>query len=387
MKSWCCFVAGMMLAGTVLAQWEEPSELVLFDNLLLIPSVGVLGAYDSRVATDERRKNAESDLYGEAEVAAVLKNRGGAYVFNARGLYAQRYYSDYTELSDNRYNLGAGLGAEGEALSWNLGADARKTLNYETTVDTSTGQGPGSVLSDEVRNIYTFNAGAEYAGYISDKTELTPSYEYRYRYEDPEESESTRWQEHNVGLELASRHTDVTTLTLTGSYSYQIDEEENGHVVRLLVGARGRITDLTKWTAQIGLAGARYDESGTDQAVIGNMRGIWQASEKVSAYLFGGNDYQPGYNGSGARMLYRLGYGTQWAMRERWSSGLQVLHSYQKAVGRSTNSYSEKVFSFINANLHHKMANRLAADMNFRYVHDDYEEDKVVVSIGISKKY
>lgn len=375
------FVAGAAGAGVA------PDDQGLFLGRWIIhPAVDVLGAYDSRVLIDGAG-GASSDYYGEIGASASINNLPARYSLSGNAGYARRYYSTYNEFDDDRYHLGIGANSVQDSLKWSMQTTLRKTLDYDTTARIQDGKTPGTILSDETKHTYSLNAAVSYEGRLSDVTDLTPGYRGRFFYEKPEQSDDRKWQTHSADLQLGYRYSDITKATLTGTASYQINEEEEGLVSQVMVGLQSKPTENTQWEAGVGGASANYGQSGSDQAFIFNAKGLWQLSEGISVYLFGGNYYQPGYGGGGASRVYRLGYGADWRFRNRWRAAVQMLHSYNESLGGSGTANDGNARHFASLGVDYEFENRLAIGVKGKYVRDYFEEDEIIISITASKRY
>ena len=140
----------------------------------------------------------------------------------------------------------------------------------------------------------------------------------------------------------------------------------------------------TSWEAEIGYAGADYQDSGTDHSLVSKLRGNWQATPKVSAYVFGGNNYQPGYGGGGARMVYRLGYGARWNVVPKFTLLSSIFHDYQEQVAssRKTDSdYDDTVKTFFDLKAEYEPIDPLSLVAGLRYNHDQYDDDQTIISL------
>ena len=113
---------------------------------------------------------------------------------------------------------------------------------------------------------------------------------------------------------------------------------------------------------------------------------MWKATEKVSAYVFGGNDYQPGYDGSDARLVYRAGYGVTWQATTRLAVGGQVLHDYEKSV-KTDDDISDGVRNFITAQCAYDITKKLLLSLNGRYVDDEFDKSQTVFGLKLSYRY
>ncbi|WP_372845809.1 hypothetical protein [Pontiella sp.] len=377
-----------MLLGFIARAQELEGEGIVLGNLVLRPRVETVAAYDSRVRLDEATGDSESDVYGEVLAGASLENLPAVFSLSADASYGRRYYVDYTDNDSEFYSGGAAVGYDQEAWRWGLSVDVAKTLGYDVSYDPETGEGPSSILSDEPSRQWTVQGNVGYAIPLSDKTFFVPGYSLEHYYQELENNESAEWQTHNVSLVLNHVLSERLTLLAGGFYSLQTNDEEDGYIVTVGGGAQGQISDKTSWAILAGAAHFDYDVSGTGEGGLLDLKFSWQATEKISAYAFYGNTYEPGYDGGKARMVYRAGYGGGWAIATRWSLGGQVLHDYTEEVGNGTSldSYGG-VNHFFSAQLAYNPTRHFSASLRGQYVNDEYSEDQKVVSLSVGYVY
>jgi hypothetical protein len=139
--------------------------------------------------------------------------------------------------------------------------------------------------------------------------------------------------------------------------------------------------------AQIGVAAADYDISGTGESVVSRLRTTWQATEKVFVYVFGGNSFQPRAGGGGAQLVYRLGYGANWRVLSRWSLGAQILHDYEESLTDPGGGNSDGVRHFFTAETSYDLTRRFALSLTGDYINDEFEVDQAIVSLSIGYSY
>ena len=348
------------------------------------PKIEALAAYDNRVVNDRLNNTSEGDAFSEVSAAALMVNHDALFDLSARGLYGYRYYNEYDRvLSDGFYDVGAAIGSDKNPLKLGFSSYLTKTLDYDATVNPATGYEPGSILTDGTSTRFSSRANVGYERDLTEKISIEPTYDMWYYFQDFESGDDAEWQVHRAGLQLGYAQTPKTIFTLSGYYTLQVNDKEDGYTGSIMLGARGRATEKTRWEARIGASAADYEDSGSDQSFVSYVRGTWQATEKVSAYIQGGNDFRPGYGGGSARMVYRLGYGVNWRLIERWRLHVQLLHDYQEALGGGTPSRGVgEPRHFATGQLFYDLTRSFSLSLNGRYVNDEWPTDKVVVSIS-----
>jgi hypothetical protein len=381
-------MVGILFGPFAWAQDIENQGIVL-GNLVLMPRVDTVAAYDSRVRLDDATGDSEGDVYGEVLAGATLANLPAVFSLSANASYGRRYYVDYTESDSEFYSAGATVGYDQEALRWGLSANVSKTLGYDVSYDPETGEGPSSILSDEPSRQWTARGNVGYAIPVSDKTFFVPEYSLEHYYQELESNDTAEWQTHNVSLVLNHVLSDRITLLAGGFYTLQVNGEEDGYIITLGGGAQGQISDKTSWSILAGAAHYDYDFSGTGEGALADLNFNWQATEKISAYVFYGNTYEPGYDGGKARMLYRAGYGGGWALATHWTLGGQVLHDYTEEVGSGATDDDTYVGvnHFFTAQLAYNPTRHFSAALRGQYVNDEYSEDQKVVSLSVGYVY
>jgi hypothetical protein len=362
-----------------LADEEKGFELGI---LRVRPQIEVLGAYDDRIAVDEAGDTLD-DLYGEVSAGLYLNNTPARYNLAGRAVYGYRAYDEFNNLDDDFYDVGLSVASRENPLKLGLSSYYKKTLDYDTRIDLSTGQEPGAILTANTSTRFSTKADVGYERQLTDKTALMPGYEGWYYYQDFEDDvrDDAEWQVHRAGLQLGYGLTEKTVFTLSGYYSLQVNDDEDGNIGAVMLGARSRASDKTRWQAQVGYAAADYEESGRDESVISQLRLTWQATDKVSAFVVGGNDFQPGYSGGAARVLYRLGYGVDWRIISRWLLRGQILHDYEDPLGRSSSFSSDDLRHFFTALTSYDLTKNISLALTGRYIIDEIDEDRGIVSL------
>ena len=325
-------VAALLFPSFLLAQRVQDEVGFELGPLRIRPVAEVLGAYDNRVVI-AGNGDADGDLFSELAAALYLENNPARYDFSANAGYGYRFYREYTELDDDFYQAGLAIASDDRLLKLGLSSYLKKTLDYDTLYETSSGQGPGAILTGDISTRYTTEANIAYEKNLTDRTSITPGYNAWYYFQDFENDDDAEWMVHRASLQLGYGYTEKTRMFLTGYYSLQTNDDEDGNIGAVTVGAEGRMSDKSSWLAHIGVAAADYELSGADQGVVGLLRANWNTTEKLSTYIYGSSNFQPGYNGGAARRVYRLGYGATWRVVARWSILGQVLHDYQEGLG------------------------------------------------------
>lgn len=374
----------LLFPSLLLAQRARNEEGFELGSIRIRPVAEVLGAYDNRVLIAGNGE-ADGDLYSELAAALYLENNPARYDFSANAGYGYRFYREYTELDDDFYKAGLAVASEGQPLKLGLSSYLKKTLDYDTVYETSSGQGPGAILTGNPSTRYTTTANIAYEKNLTDRTSIAPGYDVWYYFQDFEDDTDAEWVVHRASLQLGYAYTEKTRMFLTGYYSLQTNDDEDGNIGAVTVGAEGRMSDKTSWLAHIGVAAADYELSGTDQGVVGLLRANWNTSEKLSAYIYGSSNFQPGHNGA-ARRVYRLGYGATWRVVPRWSIMAQMLHDYQEELGGAGGS-DDDIRNFISAKTEYDLTRCFAVGASLRYIMDEEESDRAIAALSATYRY
>lgn len=385
------FHAGILLVlffpSGLYAQDTSGPETIRLGGMDILPVANVLEAYDNRVRLDDAG-NASSDFYTEVGAGVTVKNLPARYNLFASAAYGYRFYSDFDELNDDFYNVGASVGSDQKALQWSLSADWAKTLNYDTIYDPATGTGPDSILTDQPSRRVDSRGNISYAMALSDKTALVPGYSIQYYQQEFDGGGSAEWQSHSASVMMRHAYTPKTTFLIGGYYDLQVNGDEDGYIAAVGVGIEREISEKTSWKALVGYGHADYDLSGSSEGGLADLSAQWQATDKISTYVFYGNTYEPGYGGGPARMLYRAGYGAGWQFATKWNLGGQVLHSYEDALGSDNNdTVYGGVRHFFSAQCGYAMTTKLNLALTGSFVNDERPVDHTVVSIRLDYAY
>lgn len=365
------------LSPAQLTQDEEGFEL---GSIRIVPVTELLGAYDNRVliAGDG---DAEGDFYSEIAALLYFENNPARFDFSADVGYGYRFYREYTDLDNDFYDAGAALAYDNGPVTAGLSSYLKKTLDYDTRYDASSGTEPGAILTGNPSTRYTVMAYAAYEKEVTDRATIEPRYDVWHYFQDFEGEGDAEWQEHQVSLRLGYDYTGKTTIFLTGYYNRQTNDDEDGAIGAMTVGAEGSFSDKLYWLAEVGYAAADYELSGADQGMVGAVRARWVLTEKVSAYIYGRSDFQPGYGGGGANRIYRLGYGATWRFSARWETGAEILHDYLGGIGDATGS-DDEVRNFITTWAEYDLTRRLAIRASVRYIMDEEVTDQMIAALN-----
>ena len=328
----------------------------------------------------------EGDLYSEPAVTLYLENNPARYDFSAKTGYGHRFYREYAELDDDFYNAGFAIASDDRPLKLGLSSYLKKTLGYDTAYDPSSGQEPGAILTGGTSIRYATMASIAYEKNLTDRLSIAPGYDIWHYFQDFEDGTDAEWQEHQVSLQLGYSYTEKTRLFLTGYYSLQANDDEEGNIGAVTVGAAGRMSDKTSWVAHIGVAAVDYEQSGTDQGVVGRLQAKWNTTEKISAYIYGSSKFQSGYNAGAAQQVYRLGYGASWRVASYWSILAQVLHDYQGDLLDMSGS-DEEVKNFVSIRTEYDLTHRFALGASIKYIMDEEEFDQTIVALSAVYRY
>jgi len=377
-------VAVLLLPFLVLAQRAQNEGGFELGSVWIRPVTEVLGVYDDRVSINESSGDTDGDLYTELAAALYLENKPAQYDFSADASYGCRFYLDYADLLDNDfYKAGVAVVSDERPLKLGLSSYLKKTLDYDTVYEAS-GAGPGAILTRDTSTRYTTKASIAYEKNLTDKTSIVPGYDVWHYFQDFENEKDAEWQVHRASLQMGYGFTEKTKIFLTGDYGLQTNDDEDGTIGSVTVGAEGRFSDKTRWLVHIGIAAADYERSGTDQSVVGLLRANWEPTEKLSVYMYGSSNFQPSYSDSDARRVYRLGYGTTWRVVSRWSVMAQVLHDHQEELGGSG---GVGIKNFISAKTEYGLTRRLSVGASIKYIMDKEESDQTIAALSATYRY
>ncbi len=376
----------LLLVISVSAQTAGNGDGVELGAFILQPEVSVLGAYDDRVQ-EITEDDYDDDFYYETGVGLGIRNRPARYDFSANANYGYRTYSDYTDFSDDFYNAAVNLNSDDGKLNWGADASYRKQLSYDTSYNPSTGAGPDSILTDEENKRAQVRAFVSYDQQVSDRVSIVPEYSlWYYNQETASSTSRDEWMVHRVALPIQYAVTDKTAISAGFRGSVQNNDDEQGVIGTLYAGAAGQVTDKTAWSLYLGVSAADYEESGSDVGGVSRGRLTWQATEKVNVYAFGGNEYEPGYNGGNARMVYRAGYGASWNIVEQWVLSATGLHNLERAVGEDNGQYAG-TRSFFTGSATYRLPRWAEISFVGRYVNDEIKVDNIIASIELVARY
>jgi hypothetical protein len=300
-------------------------ELGIFQ---VMPEAEVLGAFD-------KEQGSEGDYYGEAAVGVDFENSEARYDIGGGASYGYRAYESNSDINDDFYDFSGEIASQKSPLKLSLWGQYKKTVDYDTTVNDGDGSDLGAILTRSTSERSSVRFATAYEKSVAGNSSLLPSYEAWYYNQTFEGAPDAEWQDHAVRLQYGYNLESLVVLTLSGSYSAQFSDLEDGTVVNISIGAQSRNREKVSWSARIGVSAVDYDISGTDEGVEADLSLRWQASEKISAYLFAETSYQLGYaayGGGSARQVYRAGYGGAWAMLERLRLNVQFLHDRQQSI-------------------------------------------------------
>ncbi len=384
-------------ASAVFAQSKEDEGIKTKAGVFKIDA-GVLGAYNDRIQVTGNTFT--EDYFSETEAGIRYDNLPALHRLWGYGRYGYRFYNDLSDQNGSFYKAGAGIGSNYESpLSWGLSADVTKSLNYNTSYNPASGQQPDSILTDSPNRRTLVQANAGYDKMLGEKNSLMPSYSLLHYYQEFQSGETAQWQIHGAGLDYRRHYSEETVFSLGAHYSYQLNleknpntnEKDNGGIASVQLAAEGEITDKISWLAMIGYAFAEYEQSGSDSGIISNLRANWNLTEKISAYVFGGNDFQPAYAGSNgqlgkARRVYRLGYGADWQVVEKLGLSASVFHDYQEEIGGTSNPTPNSpigtVRTFFDAQVFYQLTRQITLSAGYQYNKDEKAQDQQIGSLN-----
>jgi hypothetical protein len=378
----------IMLCMSAKAEWVYDYDAVegieFGKKVVLKPQAELLGGYDNRVKL-LNNGTAEGDAYADIAAAAELLNRPAVYAWLIKGRYGYRVYADESELNNDFYTVAGRIETEKVPFIWSASADLTKSLDYSTQYNVDTGQGPDSVLTYQANTRILANADAAYDKRWFGKTSIVPGYAFNYYHQQYESSPTVNeWFIQQARLLIRNQYSTKTRLAVGGLYGVQVNEDETGSIGTLMIGIEHRMTQRTRWQAQLGYALADYEQSGTDHGMVSRLRGNWAYTKKLDFYVFAGNEFQPGYNGGGARMVYRLGYGGIWQVVPKFSLKGTVLHDYQQQINEqpTTDPAYGTIRNFIDLKADYHPIDPLSLMAGLRFNDDQYPEPQTKVYVS-----
>lgn len=353
------------------------------------PHAGASVAHDNRVGYDDSTGTAEADVYTDAEAGISFYNQPAMFSLSGKARYGYRYYNESADLSDDFYDLGISINSAPGPWDFYVSSDLRKSLSYNAKYDPATGEQPDSILTDQVNQRVLSSAGIAYTRPVSERFSIRPAYSLNHYYQNFDGGGTAEWQIHAASLRFNHKYSEKTRFYSTAAYDLQVNDDEDGVIGKILFGADGQTTEKTSWVAEAGYAIADYEQSGTDRGLVSNLRGNWQVTDKVGGYVFGGNDFQPGYGGGPARRVYRAGYGIIWSPIDRVNLQGSVLHDYQETVGDgvSADPAIGEVRHFAEARINYALARHWQVSTAFRYVNDEIPVDQGIVLASVEYAY
>ena len=187
-RSWSVLGGCLLLSAVCVAQNTEDDLGFDVGVFHVRPEVFAEASYDDRVAYDVAADPVD-DFYGELGAAVYLNNADARYRVSGHGMYGYRKYDENAALDDDFYTLMAAVSASDDPLKYGFSGLARKSLDYDTTVDLSTGLEPGAILTNGVSGRYSVRADVSYEKQLGDKTALVPSYSFSHYLQDFEMQE------------------------------------------------------------------------------------------------------------------------------------------------------------------------------------------------------
>lgn len=385
MRTLLLLISFVLLVFTVSAAEQSGWQ---WGNAVFTPNASLQGAYDNRVQQNQDG-TFNGDTYAEWRTGLSLKNQPAMVNYSALGSYGQRYYNELSAQNTYFYRLRGQINSGESPFIWGLWSDLNRSLDYNTTYDPDTGQRPDSILTSDLstRSVTSGNIG--YDARLSDNSSLRPSYSLLHYFQDFATANDAEWQIHNLDLQLRRKYSDRTTFVLGAGYSQQVNYDENGYVGSVRCGVEGKMSERTSWEAALGYSFADYELSGKDHGGTVDLQGNWKVSDKLSCYVFGGNEFQPGYDGGAARWLYRLGYGIGWQAVENVIFNISSLHDYQDVIGSNTSTDPNlgTLRTFVTTSLNYSFYRSLSAGLSYRYVRDEKSPDQQIVSASLNYSY
>lgn len=378
------FIAFILAAGfacTVRAQDELSSNGIDIGPFILWPAAEAEVGYDDRVLIEN--EEGVADYYGETSFELRLDKRDALIGMNGRAEYGLRIYGEQQDSSEDFYSASASLYSSDNALQWSVGGSVSKTLDFNASANAETAEGPEGVLTEETSLRYTANANVTYQWQMTERTLLSPYIGGFRNYQSFETEPDAEWDIYSVGCEMAFARTSSTFYTLTADASMQSTSNETGVIYSLEAGTRSRLTDKIMWDVEIGVSQAEYDDSGQSRDISGNLRVVWQVTDKVAFFAFSRHGYEPGYWGRAARKTFRGGYGAGWDITPRWSISAQGVHAVENEISDTGVEQFGEMEHFFNVSMLHAITQRSELNAGVSYADDRFEPNQMVYTVGV----
>ena len=349
------------------------------------PQLRVLGAHD-------KEQGADGNFFSEAEMSAGFQNSEARYDLGGSLSYGYRAYDSDVNTTTNSnldgdfYGVGVTVASQESPLKWTLTGQQKKTVDYDIRVADGAGSDLGAVLTRSTSTRASVRVATEYEKSVAGNAALLPGYEGWYYRQTFDGTPDAEWHEHTARLRYGYNLESLIVLSLSGSYTAQFSGQENGAVANVSIGVESHDQEKLSWKAQVGVSAADYEQSGSDQGMEASLNARWQATDKVSAYVFGSTSYEPGYAGYGggtARRVYRAGYGGDWAILDRVRINAQLLHDRQEEIesGLATDRH------FAMAQVQYEIARRIVLALGGSCAWEDIDPDRSVIFCSATLRY
>ena len=167
---------GVLCTTSLLAQRDRSEEGFELGSFRIRPVAEVLGAYKNRVSVTDTG-DIKGDLFAEAAASVFLKNNPAQYDLSADAAYGYRFYQEYRELNSDFYQARAALSSDSRPLKLGISSLLKKTLDYDTVYEPSTGEGPAAILTGRPSTRTTTRADVAYEKRLTDRTSISPGYD------------------------------------------------------------------------------------------------------------------------------------------------------------------------------------------------------------------
>ena len=281
------------------------------------------------------------DTYMEWSAGARLNRETDTFLFDSSAWYAHRMYSEYDERDANRWGIAGRVRGESDKTFGTLMLDMRQVEDYdqapvygdvpsgfEGTVDVAFDRTAGN----EPRRIFDALAGGGYL--LSDALSIMGGYSF-YAVDYYEGSTPLDgWVENALGLEVSGKMTDKAVVFVNTQFGAQTGDGapfgDQAEVFTARLGVKNKLTDKSTLRAALGVT--HYNTSMDNYTEPSfELNGLWNATEKVTVFIYGRNEVQPVGNGSDIQMSARGSTGVNYAFSRVLSmvvSGSMVYDRY-----------------------------------------------------------
>lgn len=385
-----CGIAWMVFSAIgAVAQVEQVPSGVKIGAVRFYPRLDATASYSDRVV--QNGDDAEGDFYTEAAAGVSTSNGDARYRLSADGTLGYRSYGEYSSMDGDFYSVSTTLASSESPLQIAAQGRYQKSFGYGSGLRSEAGvEDLATILGDGESYRTSLDLSLGYAIPLSERTTIVPSGQASYNRQEVGSTGNAEWQEYGIYLSSIYSASEKTDFTLAAMVRQQVNDDEDGGIVGAMAGIRRSVGERLDLDASVGMGYADYELSGSGEGVLSDLRLTWNVSDKVALTAFGESDYMPGYEGSGAVMGYRAGYGATWQPVERWGFSVSAVHDYREDAGDGdavSDPQTGEVRSFFSAGTTYAVNRRLTLSLVGSHNDDEWDTPQNIVSLRAGYVY